>query len=253
MRDAVTVTAGRGTAPAGDRTLIRLPRGLPVAAAAMLPLALLAFWPGYLSKFGAADGYTHVHAALGTGWLLLLIAQPLLVRRRAFRWHRLLGRVGIVAGCAFFVSGVLTAHRGLARMGAEQFEREGHFVYLPLAMAVIFGAALLLGVAWRSAPSVHARFMACTLLPLLDPLFARILFFHFPPLPAEFLYQVPAFALAAAVLIALAVTVPPTARGRNAFRGYSVGAVLILLLYFATPSSAAWMSFARWFRSLPLT
>jgi len=138
-------------------------------------------------------------------------------------------------------------------MTAEQLEREGYFLYLPLSMSFIFGAALLLGVLWRSVPLVHSRFMACTALPLLDPLLARILFSYFPPLPADFLYQVPAFVLATGVLIGLSVTLPPGVRGRTAFHLFSIGTVAVLALYFVTPYSGIWFGFVQWFRSLPIT
>lgn len=226
---------------------------LPLAAAALLVLSAFAFWPQYLSRLGAADGYTHAHAALGTCWLLLLIVQPWLVRRRARRRHRLLGRLGGLAGAAFFVTGVLVAHRSLVRLNPEQLAREGGYVYLPLSMAALFGAALLLGILWRSVPPVHGRFMAATALPLLDPLFARILDFYFPPLPALFLYQVPAFTLATAVLAGLAVTLREPARGRRAFGLFAAGSVAVLLLFFVVPESATWFRFVLWFRSLPLT
>lgn len=230
-----------------------MPLRLAVAASVMLVLSAFAFWPQYLSRLSTADQYTHTHAILGTCWLLLLATQPLLIRRGMVRLHRALGRLGVAIGAAFFATGVLTAHRGLIRMTSEQLEREGYFVYLPLSMSGLFGTALLLGVLWRSVPLVHSRFMACTTLPLVDPLLARILQFYFPPLPADFLYQVPAFVLASAVLVGLSVTLPPGVRGRTAFHLFSVGTVAVLALYFAIPYSSIWLGFTQWFRSLPIT
>jgi hypothetical protein len=230
-----------------------MPRRLALAASALLVLSVFAFWPQYLSRLGAADGYTHTHAMLGTCWLLLLIAQPLLIRRRLVWLHRSVGRIALLIGAAFFVTGIVTAHRGLARMTSEQLANEGYFVYLPLSMSLIFGAALLLGAWWRSAPSVHGRFMACTALPLLDPLLARILHFYFPPLPADFMYQVPAFVLAVGILGLLAFSLPASARGKGAFTLFALGASVVLLLYFAAPYSSAWSSFVQWFHALPVT
>jgi hypothetical protein len=229
------------------------PVRLAVAAGLLLALSALAFWPPYLSRWRAADAYLHVHAALGTGWLLLLIAQPLLVRARRLAAHRRIGRLACIAGAAFVVSGVLLAHRGVARMDAAQFAREGYFLYLPLMMAALFAAALGLGYAWRAVPTVHARFMACTALPLLDPLLARIQFFYLPPWPAEFLYQVPAFLLAGGLLAAMASSLPPALPGRRAFRGFAAAGIAALLAYFGAPYSATWLAFAAWFRGLPLT
>jgi hypothetical protein len=230
-----------------------MPLRLAIAAAAMLSLAAFAFWPQYLSKLNEADGYTHSHAVLGTCWLLILIGQPLLIRARKIVLHRTCGRLAIILAAAFFVTGVLVAHRGMVRMPVEQLEREGHFLYLPLSMSLIFGAAALLGVLWRRAPIIHGRFMASTAVPLLDPMFARILYFYFPPLPAAFLYQVPAFTLAVAGLAVMAVTIPKPVKGRTAFWAFALCTASVLLIYFATPYSEAWFSFVVWFRALPLT
>jgi hypothetical protein len=95
--------------------------------------------------------------------------------------------------------------------------------------------------------------MASTAVPLLDPLIARILYFYFPPLPAEVLYQVPAFTVAAAAVIMMAVTIPKPVRGRAAYWTFSLCTTVVLLIYFATPYSGAWLNFVRWFRALPIS
>lgn len=226
---------------------------LSLAALALLALAPYAFWPAYLSKLNVADAYTHAHAVLGTCWLLLLIVQPLLIRASLRSSHRLLGRIGLLVGTAFFVSGMLIAHRSIARMSPDQFTREGRFVYLPLAMATIFVIALLLAVLWRHNAAAHGRFMAATALPLLDPLFARLLFFYAPPLPAEALYQVPAFALSIAVMVAMLVSLPATSPARRSFQYFAGGVAGLLLGAFVIPYTATWHAFAAWFRALPMT
>lgn len=223
-----------------------------LAALVLLPLAAWAFWPRYLSQPGMADGYTHAHALLGGAWLLLLLVQPWLVRVRRWPAHRLLGRLGVLLGAAFVVSGVLAANRGLVKMDAEAFARDGFFVYMPLAMTAMFAVALCLAVAWRASPAVHGRFMACTLLPLLDPVFARILGFNFPPLPAHQLYQMPALLLMVAVLAWLGRTLPRGAAGRGAFLWFAAGSTALYLAFFLVEHSGAWLAFAAWFRALPL-
>jgi hypothetical protein len=230
-----------------------LPTGLSLAAFVLLALVPIAFWPSYLATFSAADGHTHAHAALGIAWLLLLAIQPRLVQAGRRAAHRRLGRLGLLVGAAFFVSGVLVAHRSVARMGLETFAREGRFVYLPLAMAAIFGAALVLAVVHRRSAPAHGRFMAATSLALLDPLVARLLFAHAPPLPAAPLYQVPAFVLCLAALAAMVASMPAGAPGRKPFARFAAGVAAVLLGFFAVPHTAAWLAFAAWFRALPIT
>lgn len=230
-----------------------MPIRLSLAALALLALAPIAFWPGYLSKLDVADAYMHTHAVLGTCWLLLLVAQPLLISASLRSWHRVLGRIGVFVGAAFVVSGVLIAHRSVARMDLDQFMREGRFVYLPLAMAAIFAFALLMAVLWRRTAPIHGRYMAATALPLLDPLFARLLFFHGPKLPAESLYQAPAFALTIGAIVAMLASLPARSRGRRSFQYFSVVVAFVLLGFFFIPNTATWLSFTAWFRALPMT
>lgn len=230
-----------------------MPLRLSLSALILLALSVPAFWPKYLSRLHTADAYTHTHAVLGTTWLLLLIIQPLLVHTRRVRTHRLVGRVAAGVGVAFVLASILLAHRGAVRMSPEDFARFGFFLYLPLSMAVIFAAALGLGVMWRRVPVLHGRFMACTALPLLDPLFARLLDTYFPPLPIDVLYQVPAFALAGIVLAGLSRSLPRAVPGRRSFHAFAAGTALVLLAFFFTPSSSTWFAFVTWFRGLPLT
>ena len=117
----------------------------------------------------------------------------------------------------------------------------------------IFAGALVLAVVWRRTPALHGRFMAATALPLLDPLFARLLFRYAPPLPDESLYQVPAFALSTAILSALYASLPATTQGRPTFAYFALGATAIFAGYFVVPYTSAWQAFATWFRALPLT
>lgn len=228
-------------------------RRLPLAALLLLALSGAAFWPPYLSRLGRVEAHTHIHAALGVLWLVLLAAQPLLLLAGMRAVHRAMGRFGVVLGLAFAASGVLIAQRSLVRMSAEQFAREGRFVYLPLAMACIFVAALVMAVRWRSSAPVHARFMAATTLPLLDPLFARILYFYAPPLPAERLYQLPAFLTIGAALLLLLRSLGAGSVERRYFARFAATVAALLLGYFVVPQSAPWLHFVTWFRRLAVT
>lgn len=230
-----------------------MPTQAAILAGVLLLLAVPAFWPDYLVRLRAADPYTHAHATLGTLWLLALVVQPLLIRARQMRLHRSIGRLAGAGGIAFLISGVLLTHYRASRMAEAAFERDGHFFYLPLLMSAIFAAALALGLAWRRVMAVHARFMVCTALALVDPVLARLLHFYAPPLPAAFLYQLPAFAIIIGSLLLLQRGLPRASPGRRSFGVFAVAVTTGLLLYFLTPYSAAWLDVLRWFRALPLT
>lgn len=253
MATAAARPARTGNGPGRGLHQDRLALWLVVAVVVLCPLVAWAFWPRYLAPSATAALHTHMHALLGTAWLLVLLAQPLLVRARRFAAHRALGRMGVLLGIAFVASSVVSAQRWIAGLDAQQFESEGFFLYMILGMALMFAAALVLGIAWRRSPAVHGRFMACTLLPLLDPVLARILGFHFPPLPAAFLYQVPALLATIGVLAMLALTLPRAAPGRTAFLVFAWVSTLLFLLFFAIERNSGWLAFVAWFRAMALS
>ncbi len=231
-----------------------MPRSATPLTLALLLLAGIAFWPMYLSKpWADIDPYTHAHAALGTLWLLVLAVQPVLILRGDRILHRLVGRTSLFIAAAFVVSGLLLTHFRVSRMTEAVFEKEGIYIYLPLAIGLLFAVACALGFRWRSSKPVHARFMMFTAVLLLDPVLARIMFFYLPPLPSEHLYQGITFTLIAAAMVVLVRSMPPQVRGRSSYRNYCLGTALVLALFFAIPYTDAWEAFVNWFRALPLT
>lgn len=174
----------------------------------------------------------------------------MLLRSRRRRAHRGLGRVGVGLGVAFVVSSVLLAGHSVRRMPADLFAHEGRFVYLPLAMALLFAIALALAVHWRHVPAAHGRFMACTTLPLLDPLFARLLYTHGPALPTPWLYQVPAFTTFGIVLALVWHRWPAGQPGRDTWAGYGFAAAATLAGFFVVPDLTAWQAVVAHWRGL---
>ena len=231
-----------------------MPRSVALFSFALLLLAPVAFWPMYLSKnWSAIDRYTHTHAVLGTLWLVILVVQPLLVIRGYRLAHRITGRASLFVALGFVVSGLLLTHFRVSRMTEAAFAKEGIYIYLPLAVAVLFAVACALGFRWRRSTAVHARFMVSTALLLLDPVLARIMFFHLPPLPSDDLYQAITFTLIAVAMTFLVRSLPAEVPGRAWYRNYCLGTVSILALFFVVPYTGGWLAFVNWFRALPLT
>ena len=231
-----------------------MPRYVTLFSSGLLLLAPVAFWPMYLSRnWAAIDRYTHAHAFLGTLWLLVLLFQPILILGGYRLAHRVVGRTSLFVALAFVLSSLLLTHFRVSRMTEAAFAKEGVYVYLPLAIAALFAAAVVLGIRWRVSAPVHARFMLSTGLLLVDPVVARIMFFYLPRLPSDELYQGITFTLIAAAMVYLVISLPRHALGRIWYRNYCIGAVAILALFFAVPYAGAWLAFVNWFRVLPLT
>ena len=56
------------------------------------PLVFVAFYKSYFEHFPIFSSkihlYDHVHAAIATTWILLLIAQPILISKKKYELHR---------------------------------------------------------------------------------------------------------------------------------------------------------------------
>jgi uncharacterized membrane protein YozB (DUF420 family) len=221
---------------------------------ALLVFAAAAFWPMYLSQnWAGIDRYTHAHAAFGALWMAILVVQPVLIRLGYRFAHRTTGWVALFVAVGFVISGLLLTHFRVSRLTEAAFAKEGIYIYLPLSVAVLFAIACGLGFVWRKSAAVHARFMLSTALLLVDPVLARLMFFHLPPLPSNHFYQGVSFSLIAAVMVYLANSLPRAAPGRSAYRNYGLAAAVVLGLFFAVPYTGAWLLFVNGFRALPLT
>ena len=229
-------------------------RGAATLFAGLFALALLAFWPSYLSRLRAgATGYVHVHAVAMTLWFALLIAQALLIRAGRRALHRKLGAASYGLAPVVVVAGVLLAHAALVRDAAGDPDGAGTTAYLPLTMIAWFTACYGLAIAYRKVPALHARFMIGTSLAAVDPIASRVAAFYFPPLEDASRYPLVSWGLIAAILVVFMAAERGQRRGRTVFPALLAASTVVFALWFVLAPSAAWLAFARWFRDLPIT
>ena len=159
-----------------DRQALRI----TLAAALLAGLAVLGFWPHYLGPL-LREGKAlplpvlHLHAALVSTWLLMLVLQPLLIARRQLRAHRALGRLAWALAPAIVVSSLLLAvqmTRPAAGAGVEPF-RYGLF-FVQIGTSLLFGACAAVALARRHDRALHQRAMLASGLSFVDPVLARV-------------------------------------------------------------------------------
>ena len=212
--------------------------------------ALVAFWPEYLSRLPRGGIYRHFHAGLMTLWFALLIAQPLLVRTGRRPLHRTLGKSSFVLAPLAVVSMVLLTHVRLQEVTDASMRA---LAILPLAMATLFAVAYALAIRYRHQPALHARYMICTGLALVDPVGARLLGYYLPFALPDWAYQGTTFTLTDLLLLWLIWRERGVARGRAAFPVMLAVAVVLQVMVFVFPHLSAWQAAMRWFAALPLT
>lgn len=222
--------------------------------AASVPLVVLAFWPLYLSRpFASVDGYTHLHAVMGSSWLALLVVQPAAMHTRQFTLHRLLGRISYVLAPLFALASMLLSHHRLASMDDDTFLAEGFSHYLPFYATTVFVLAYGLGLRFRRMPAAHGRFMLATAIPLVDPVLGRVMAFYLPTLPSPWHYQAITFAVATLIGGLLVFTYRGSTAARRALLGYFAVLVFLEVGWFVIAPTAPWLEAVGWFRAMPLT
>lgn len=221
--------------------------------AGILFLAILTFWPTYVSLPPSANTpYTHFHAGLATLWVLMLITQPFLIRRRRFALHRNLGRFSLLLVPLFLVAVVLLAHSRIKGLEGMAYTIQVYILWLQVSLGGLFALSYVLAMINRKNAALHARFMICTGLTLIDPVVVRLLLW-IDPTPG-ISYQWYTFVLTDLVLLILIYLERNMSSGRGVFP-------LMLVLFIAAQIPALfgltnqdwWQGFAAWFEALPLT
>jgi hypothetical protein len=175
--------------------------GMAVAAAASVLLGFARTY--YLKSIFPLRSFPllfHVHGALFTAWMLLLVLQTSLVASRRTALHRRVGSIGQFFVVPMLVTGSLVAiaaARGQAPLGAAV--RAGELKWVDpgttpvemllgnLVTMLFFGVFAGAGLASRRRPDAHKRFMVLATIGLLPAAIGRALItilgvFH-PALP----------------------------------------------------------------------
>jgi len=216
-------------------------------------VALLAFWPTYLSLSpSASSAYTHLHALTAAIWMLILVVQPVLIKSRRVALHRTIGKATYFLAPLIVVSILLLANNRIRIAPADAYAIQTYILYLQLSLALLFAGLYALAVWFRRNTALHARLMVCTSLTLIDPVVIRLMFWAQPS--PSWNYQWATFGLADLALLGMIWLDRHYPPGRSLLL-WVLAALLVTQVpaLFGLTDGPAWQSFARWFASVPLT
>lgn len=207
--------------------------------------ALLAFWPSYLSNPARAPTlHWHVHGVVMGAWLAMLVTQAYLARTSRLALHRQIGRGSYVLAPAVAVSILTIVHYSFGN-GADFSANLLAQLGIQLSNIPVFLIAYALAIRNRRDPSVHARYMLCTVLPMTGPIFSRVLAFYVID-PFEWLWIYPLVGLDV-LLISLSAWDLASRRRLCAFP-IMLGIIAAQQAWsFAVYRTESWRSFAQWF------
>ena len=212
----------------------------------LLLISIAGFYKTYLVKFPNFNGYTwahHFHGAVMLTWVLMLIAQPIFIRTKNFRLHRIVGKASYFVFPLLILSFFLVARAGYFRNIKTAGEVEA-LAGMTNGIADIFYISILygLGIYYKKKTSFHLRFFACIGLMILGPGLGR---FMIAVCDLPFI-AVPIMIVMIA-LFTLGWMITDIIKKRSVFP-LAVFLAIIATTFIVVPNShsAWWQAFAKW-------
>jgi FtsH-binding integral membrane protein len=186
----------------------------------------------------------HLHGAIFTAWILLLIAQTSLVSAGRVDIHRKLGIAGMFWACLMVVIGVLAATDSLVR--ADRPGRDPLFFYIiPLSDMLVFAPLIFLAYRARRDSATHKRLILVATIDLMIAAIARI--------PVSFVHRNAAHAgmvSCAFLLVLVAYDLWSTHKVHRATLWASAFMVFVYAIRIPIGRSGTWHAFAGWVQAL---
>ncbi len=220
----------------------------------LIPLfAVWGFWVTYFDRpSGTVHPYEHVHGIALFGWCLMLIVQSSLIRTSRRSLHRKIGKLSYLLAPVIIVSVLLLANYKLNVRGLTD---DAYYIFsLQVFLLIQFVVFYSLAIKNRKRPDVHARYMICTVIPLLDPIFARILFFNV--FQADFssgAFEYVTYTCIDLMLVIMIIWDWKAHRRRDVFLPMLFVALATQIPTFFVVESTIWHAFASWYMQLPLS
>lgn len=145
-------------------------------------LALAGFAPSYYLRplFNSPVEMTtlkHIHGAIFTLWVVLLVAQVTLVNAKRIDWHRRLGLASVALAMAMMAAvATLALERTRVWLDDPQFDAGDVLMFLltPLTTVLYFSCMYGTAIALRHRSAIHKRLMLLANLDLFTPAVSRL-------------------------------------------------------------------------------
>jgi hypothetical protein len=139
----------------------------------LIATVVTGFWRSYFGTL-LTGGVTrplvmHVHGAVFTGWMGLLLLQVTLAATGRVRAHRRVGKVGIAYGVLVLVMGIIVTFAAPVmhvQAGRWTVDAAASFLILPIGDMFLFGGFFGAAIAYRHKPEIHKRLIVAATVAL---------------------------------------------------------------------------------------
>lgn len=144
-------------------------------------LALIVTWVGfshsYFMRITELSIFHHLHGAIAGGWILVLMIQPILYKQGKLALHRKIGRAASVTLFPLLlIGGLKMIHLMLNNPTAYPPGAPNRLAYLDFYSVILLLYFFYQAISKSKQLQLHARYMSLTVLVMLPPAIARMLF-----------------------------------------------------------------------------
>lgn len=174
-------------------------RNLGFILSLLIIITFFGFYKPYFSQFPNFDDkktfYTHFHAIVSSLWIIMLIAQPLLIRYKQHKLHRKLGKFSY----AIFPILILT----LIPLTLYNYYQGNPFFISSIINGSLLVVFYSLAIFYKKNTALHMRFMIAIAVIFLSPTLGRIIYIYLVDSITTMIYGV--FSVQVAILLGLTV------------------------------------------------
>ena len=211
---------------------------MSVAMAAVVAVGFLRTYSARIAA-GTVSPLAHLHGAVFALWMILFIAQAVLVAQGRTRWHRRVGLGGTFLAVVILVSGTVTAivavRHGFHGNPPSPQTPVAFLLTAPLRDMVVFGSLTGAAIALSRNVQTHKRLMIMATLGALVPAGAGR-------------FSNPVFGLIVLVVLLAAGPVYDWLSHRRVYGAYIWGIGVTLgswAIFYALAQTSMWQSFAQ--------
>lgn len=219
----------------------------------MIVLMLAAVFLGFARTYFLAGVFhaplpstiIHIHGAVFSCWMLLVLTQTTLVSAHRVDIHRKLGLAGFGLASLMVVLGVLATADELRRMGSIPPPPDMKaFAIVPLTSILMFGVFIALAYRARKDSPLHKRLILIAMIDMMTAGIARW--------PFAYVYQNVGHAVLVSCFFIVALVLYDLWSTHKIHRATLWGCLVVILVQQSRETigaTAAWHAFASWMQS----
>lgn len=204
----------------------------------------LIYFPTFEGGYWGGSKYNyiqHTHGVLMLIWILFLIIQPILIKRKLYKIHRIIGKASYFIVPLLLISIFLVTKTFYYRNLITTTEKDAIGTITGLTSIIAFAIFYMLAIVNKRNISSHMRYMIGTSLLLINPGLSRALFIFFGM--AESGLAVSDYV---AMSIAICFIVYDYRNNKN-YRPYIIILVVLVIIHliWLSRNTSAWQSIGR--------